>query len=114
MTFDGNLAFHRKAEGGQGGTEGRRSRTLARVTTVKWPSERVHRLFVLQDGFAVVETVASFGVRRTVFDGDGSPKGNRHALWKACSLFSYLAEGKGADKGAVWKTARQALTGGEA
>tara|TARA_Y100000592_G_scaffold100292_1_gene179590 strand:- start:1434 stop:1955 length:522 start_codon:yes stop_codon:yes gene_type:complete len=92
-------------------------------SAARWPSERVHRLYILEDGFAVIETemVSGFTIEdsewnfhRTVFDGDGSPKGNKAALWAAVSLFAYLSEGEGADKGAVWKTARQALTGGEA
>jgi hypothetical protein len=102
------------------------------VASCLGPEGAAHYLFVLEDGFAVVETEmrddyvityedsdiedveTDWEVHRTVFDGDGSPKGNKAALWAAVSLYAYLSEGEGADKGAVWKTARQALTGGEA
>lgn len=110
-------------EGRDLGLTGKDLRSFATVERTRWPSERVHRLFILEDGFAVVETEmvsgstiedSEWNFHRTVFDGDGSPKGNKAALWAAVSLFAYLTEGKRADKGAVWKTARQALTGGEA
>lgn len=104
-------------EGRSLGLTGKDLRSFATVERTRWPSERVHRLFILEDGFAVVQTDfvgLDLSPRVTVYDGDGSPEGNKSALWAAVSLFSYLTEGAGADKGAVWKTARQALTGGEA
>ena len=59
---------------------------------IKWPfgDERVHRIFVLEEGLTLLETEVNGHFRRSIFDADSTKQGKNASLHEALGVFIRL------------------------
>ena len=59
---------------------------------IKWPfgDERVHRIFVLEEGLTLLETEVNGHFRRSIFDADSTKQGKNASLSEALGVFIRL------------------------